>query len=158
LLGRVITTYEPLITRVDPAAVARMVDASKPAGTVKEAGEAPMSAQTTALSAIDLDTFLKSDLRVATVLTADIVEGSDRLLRVTVDLGGGTTRTILAGIRGGYEPAALVGRQVVVVANLKARQMRFGVSEGMLLVAGDQTGRIFLIGPDAGAQAGMRVR
>jgi methionyl-tRNA synthetase len=158
LLGHTISTYEPLITRVDPAAVTRMVQASKPA-TETEMRDASGESGKTTESAIDLETFLRSDLRVATVLNAEIVEGAEKLLRVTVDLGGGEERTVLAGIRGSYEPAALVGRQVVVVANLKARKMRFGVSEGMLLAASDETGGgIYLIGPDSGAKAGMRVR
>lgn len=106
---------------------------------------------------IDIDTFLKIDLRIATVLAAENVEGADKLVRVTVDMGEGR-RTILAGIRSAYEPASLVGRQVVVVANLKPRKMRFGVSEGMLLAAGDGESGIFLVGPDPGAKPGIRVR
>jgi methionyl-tRNA synthetase len=157
LLGHVIGSYEPLITRVDPAAVAGMVNASAPQPSVPNQGDKPVETPAASDPAIDLDTFLKADLRVATVLAAETVEGADKLLRVTVDVGT-EKRTVFAGIRSGYDPAALVGRQVVVVANLKPRKMRFGVSEGMLLAAGDETGGIFLVSPDTGALPGMRVR
>ena len=156
LLGGTIRGYEPLMMRVDPAAVARMVEASKPASSGP--GEKKMEQTAPAAAAeIDIDEFLRVDLRVATVLTAEAVDGADKLVRVTVDAGAGQ-RTVLAGIRSAYPPADLVGRQVVLVANLKPRKMRFGTSEGMLLAAGDGGQEIFLIGPDAGARPGMRVR
>lgn len=107
-------------------------------------------------STIDIEQFQRLDLRVATVVEAATVEGADKLLRLVVDLGS-ERRTVFAGIRAAYDPATLPGRQVVVVANLKPRKMRFGVSEGMLLAAGDGTG-IFLLAPDPGAVAGMQVR
>jgi methionyl-tRNA synthetase len=114
--------------------------------------------ETDGTGTIDIGTFQKIDLRIATILEADTVEGADKLLRVKVDLGDGQ-RTVFAGIRGAYDPASLVGRQVVLVANLEPRKMRFGVSEGMLLAAGDGDGAgIFLVGPDAGAKPGMRVK
>src|SRR5690606_30448241 len=96
--------------------------------------------------------FAKIDLRVARVETAEFVEGADRLLKLGVDLGS-EKRTVFAGIRGAYEPAQLVGRQVVIVANLKPKKMRFGTSEGMALAASDDSG-VFLLSPDAGATAG----
>jgi methionyl-tRNA synthetase len=99
--------------------------------------------------------FQRIDLRVARVETAEFVEGADRLLKLGVDLGG-ERRTVFAGIRGAYEPAALVGRLVVVVANLKPKKMRFGTSEGMALAASGDEG-LFLLSPDAGAKAGMKV-
>jgi methionyl-tRNA synthetase len=156
LLGSTIGAYEPLMMRVDPLAVTRMIETSKPPPTTG-AGAAQMPQATTDTAQIDIDEFLKVELRVATILTAEAVEGADKLVRVTVDAGDGQ-RTVLAGIRGAYEPAALIGRQVILVANLKPRKMRFGTSEGMLLAAGDGGREIFLIGPDAGARAGMRVR
>jgi methionyl-tRNA synthetase len=106
---------------------------------------------------IDIDEFLRVDLRVATILSAERVPDADKLVRLTVDVGD-SRRTVLAGIRSAYEPADLVGRQVVLVANLKPRTMRFGTSEGMVLAAGDGGRDIFLVGPDAGAKPGMRVR
>jgi methionyl-tRNA synthetase len=155
LLDHQIRTYEPLMKRIDPAAVASMVEASKPATSPpKEATS--MEQPERAPNEIDLDEFLKTELRVATVLEAQTVDGADKLLRLTVDLGT-ERRTILAGIRAAYDPAGLIGRQVIVVANLKPRKMRFGTSEGMLLAAGDGNG-VFLLGPDQGAKPGMRVR
>ena len=164
LLGRNIGPYEPLMTRVDAEAVQNMIEASKPAATTLSPESAtpggaaqPAAAPEHADSQIDLDQFLKIDLRIATVVAAEAVEGADKLLRLTVDIGP-ERRTVLAGIRAAYQPADLVGKQVVLVANLKPRKMRFGVSEGMLLAAsGDEPG-VFLISPDAGAKPGMRVR
>jgi methionyl-tRNA synthetase len=95
------------------------------------------------------------DLRVARVETAEYVEGADRLVKLGVDTGG-ARRTVFAGIRGAYEPGDLVGRHVVIVANLKPKKMRFGTSEGMALAASGSEG-LFLLAPDAGAKAGMKV-
>jgi methionyl-tRNA synthetase len=156
LLDHRIGPYQPLVTRADPAAIAAMVEASKPppaADSTPKATSLPVEA---APAQIDLDEFLKTDLRVATVVEAQPVDGADKLVRITVDLGG-ERRTVLAGIRRAYEPERLIGRQVIIVANLKPRKMRFGTSEGMLLAAGDDDG-IFLLAPDSGARPGMRVR
>ena len=109
--------------------------------------EAPATAAGTAQ--ITPEDFARIDLRVARVETAEFVEGADRLLKLGVDLGG-ERRTVFAGIRGAYEPAALVGRHVVIVANLKPKKMRFGTSEGMALAASGDEG-LFLLSPDAGA-------
>lgn len=108
-------------------------------------------------SFISIDEFLKVDLRVASVIEAEAVEGAEKLIRVVVDLGD-ERRTVLAGIKSAYSPEQLVGRQVVLVANLAPRKMRFGTSEGMLLAAGPGGDDIFLVSPDDGAQAGMRIR
>jgi len=86
------------------------------------------------------------------------VEGADKLLKLGVDLGEGGQRTIFAGIRSAYDPAQLVGRHVVVVANLAPRKMRFGTSEGMVLAAGPGGKDIFLLSPDQGAEPGMKVK
>ena len=108
---------------------------------------------------ITIDDFSKIDLRVARVQDAQRVEGADRLLQLTLDLGG-ETRQVFEGIKAAYEPEALVGRHVVVVANLASRKMRFGVSSGMILAGSgsDDAGGIFLLAPDDGAEPGMRVR
>ena len=140
LLDTMIRDYEPLATRVDPALVRKLV-------------EAPMT-MTPEISAED---FARIDLRIARIESAALVEGADRLLQLTVDLGG-EQRTVFAGIRSSYEPAQLVGRHVVVVANLKPRKLRFGVSQAMVLVASAEGGdSLFLLGPDPGATAGMKV-
>ena len=104
---------------------------------------------------ISVDEFARVDLRVARIEAAALVEDADRLLQLTVDLGG-ERRTVFAGIRLAYDPAALVGRHVVLVANMKPRKMRFGTSEGMVLAANGDAG-LFLVAPDAGATAGLKV-
>jgi methionyl-tRNA synthetase len=106
---------------------------------------------------IPIDDFARVDLRVARIVAADPVEGADRLLRLTLDLGT-ETRTVFAGIRSAYAPESLPGRLTVMVANLAPRKMRFGTSEGMVLAAGPGGSRIYLLGPEAGAEPGMRVK
>ena len=107
--------------------------------------------------AISIDDFMKVDLRIARIETAEPVEGADKLLALTLDLGG-STRNVFAGIKAAYAVDELVGRHVVVVANLAPRKMRFGVSEGMVLAAGPGGEDIFLLSPDDGAAPGMRVK
>ena len=104
---------------------------------------------------INFDDFVKIDLRVALITKAEYVEGADRLLQLTVSVGS-ETRSILSGIRSCYEPKDLEGRLTVIVANLAPRKMRFGVSEGMVLAAGDNDG-IYLLSPDSGAKPGQRI-
>jgi methionyl-tRNA synthetase len=109
---------------------------------------------------ISIDDFSKVDLRIARIAEASHVEGADKLLRLTLDLGG-ETRQVFAGIKSAYDPAALVGRLTVMVANLAPRKMKFGMSEGMVLAASDTDGKspgLFLLSPDSGAQPGMRVK
>jgi methionyl-tRNA synthetase len=164
LLDRDIAPYEPLMTRVDPAAITAMLEASmeKPAPTPPAppapaaAAPAPKAPPARAQPAeIELAEFQKVDLRIATVLAAEAVEGADKLLKLTLDVGG-AQRTVFSGIKSAYAPEHLVGRQVILVANLKPRKMRFGVSEGMVLAASGDAG-LFLVGPDSGATAGMQV-
>ena len=114
--------------------------------------------------AISIDEFNRLDLRVARIARAERVEGADKLLKLTLDMGG-TTRTVFAGIKSAYAPEKLEGRLTVVVANLQPRQMKFGLSEGMVLAAsGDKDTKagegpgIFLVSPDVGAEPGMRVK
>jgi methionyl-tRNA synthetase len=106
---------------------------------------------------ISIDDFNKLDLRVAKIVRAELVEGADRLLKLTLDLGEGT-RTVFAGIKSAYEPAALEGQLAVVVANLAPRKMKFGVSEGMVLAASGEGPGVFLVSPHSGALPGMRVK
>ena len=148
LLGSRIASYKPLLTRVESAQVQKMLEESKPAAVAPKAD----SSET-----ISIDDFMKVDLRVARIESAERVEGADKLLRVTIDLGG-DQRQVFAGIKSAYDPEALVGRLVVAVANLAPRKMRFGVSEGMLLAAGPGGSDIFLLSVDDGAQPGMRVK
>ncbi len=153
LLDVDINEFKPLITRLDEKAVTRMVEKSME--TVSAAK--PAAQNDTEKPTISIDEFLHVDLRIAEVIQAEAVEGADKLIRVTVSLGD-EQRTVLAGIRTAYDPETLVGRQVIIVANLEPRKMRFGTSEGMLLAAGPGDKDIFLVSPDTGAQPGMRVR
>jgi methionyl-tRNA synthetase len=163
LLGGSIGTYEPLATRVDPAALKALLGASaeslKPTGVPTAAGTPTpaTAAPTPAAAPISIDDFARVDLRIARIVEAAPVEGADKLLRLVVDLGT-ERRTVFAGIRQAYAPEALVGRLTVVVANLAPRKMRFGTSEGMVLAAGPGGADIFLLVPDTGAQPGMKVK
>ena len=116
---------------------------------------APAAAQ--ANGEVTVDDFAKLDLRIAKILAAEVVEGADKLLKLTLDLGEGQ-RTVFAGIRSAYAPEQLPGRMTLVLANLKPRKMRFGVSEGMVLAAGPGGKDIFLLAPDSGATPGMKVK
>ena len=170
LLGQTIGTYEPLATRVDPAAIKALLGASteslKPtgvptaatpaAGATRSAG-ADRRRQCRRCRRCRSRISREIDLRIARIVTAEHVEGADKLLRLVVDLGG-ERRTVFAGIRQAYAPEQLVGRLTVVVANLEPRKMRFGTSEGMVLAAGPGGADIFLLAPDDGAQPGMKVK
>ena len=106
---------------------------------------------------IGIDDFARVDLRVARIANAEHVEGAEKLLRLTLDIGT-ETRTVFAGIKSAYAPESLVGRLTVMVANLAPRKMKFGLSEGMVLAASDERGGPFLLSPDSGAQPGMRIK
>lgn len=171
LLGKTIRRYAPLATRLDPKIVATLVEdaAASPAGagagTQPEAAKSSRPAAPAAMPAaatrdqsgtISIEDFAKIDLRIATVLDARTVEGSDKLLQLTLDLGG-ERRNVFSGIRAAYAPGDLIGRKVVMVANLTPRKMRFGLSEGMVLCASDESGGLFLLGVDQGAPPGAKV-
>ena len=106
---------------------------------------------------IQFDDFAKIDLRIAKIVKAEHVEGSDKLLRLTLDIGDGT-RNVFAGIKSAYAPEELEGKLTVMVANLAPRKMRFGMSEGMVLAAGPGGKDLFILNPDEGAEPGMRVK
>ncbi len=142
-----INRFEPLMARVEKRAVDAMLQDNSPEGS----SDATLAAG----EEITIEDFQKLDLRVARVVSAESVAGADKLLRLEIDLGG-ESRTVFAGIKASYEAAELVGRMVVVVANLKPRKMRFGISQGMVLAAGED--KVFLLAPDEGAGAGMKVR
>jgi len=159
LLDHDIAAFKPLLTRVERASIdAILADAQADLGAAAAAPEAepePPGGEPIA-ETIQIDDFARVDLRVARISAAEPVDGADRLLRLTLDLGT-EQRTVFAGIRGAYAPAELEGRLTVVVANLAPRRMRFGTSEGMVLAAGDGTG-IHLLAPDSGAKPGMRIQ
>lgn len=171
LLDHEIEQFQPLMQRVTKEAVAAMVEASKdslaaatPVAQTANATEKPAKIKAAPKAAatpdstgtIGIDDFLKVDLRVAQILNAELVEGSDKLLKLTLDLGEAEPRTVFSGIRGAYAPEALLHRMVVVVANLAPRKMRFGISEGMVIAGGNDDG-IFLLSPDSGAKVGDKV-
>lgn len=170
LLNHEIAAFTPLMKRLEPSAVEKLVapvDAASAAEPTTDAKSAK-PARTAAPAAkqpeiIDIDTFMQTDLRVAKIEQATLVEGADKLIRIEISLGDhGPNRTVFAGIRSAYQPEDLNGRLAVLVANLAPRKMKFGVSEGMLLAAGDDAAGdkagIFLLSPDSGAYPGMRVR
>ncbi len=175
LVGHAINPYAPLFTRIDPKHIDAMTDASKDtlaAAPVAPAKPAEAKKAEVASGAhgstgspradagiIGMDVFAKLDLRIGKVLECGFVEGSDKLLRFLLDAGDLGQRQIFSGIRGSYgEPDALVGRNVVFIANLAPRKMRFGLSEGMILSAGFDGGALALLDADAAAMPGMPVR
>ena len=148
LLDHEIDRFKPLFTRIDRKALDKVIEATR-----AEAAEAATTAES---NTVGIDDFQTIDLRVAKVLAANFVDGADKLVELNLDVGD-HQRRVFAGIRSAYDPAKLVGRLVVVVANLEPRKMRFGVSEGMVLAAGPGGRDIFLLAPDAGAEPGMQV-
>ena len=163
LLDHAIERFRPLMTRIEEKQTEALLAASREAlapGTAPSAGAAepagPLAAEPIA-EEIEFADFAKVDLRVARIAAAEHVEGADKLLRLTLDLGG-ETRNVFAGIKSAYDPQDLVGRLTVMVANLKPRKMRFGVSEGMVLAAGPGGKDLYLLSPDDGAEPGMRVK
>ncbi len=151
LLAANINPYKPLLTRVEAKQVDNMVEQSKPTTTPEAKPEGSGDDPT-----ITIDDFMKVDLRVAKVVAAEAVEGAEKLLQLTLDLGD-HQRSVFSGIKAAYEPEDLVGRHVIAVANLAPRKMRFGVSEGMVLASGPGGSDIFLLSIDEGAKPGMRV-
>ena len=107
---------------------------------------------------INIDDFSKIDLRVAKIINAEHVEGAEKLLKLTLDIGEEKPRTVFAGIKSAYDPEKLKGRMTVMVANLAPRKMKFGLSEGMVLAASGDAPGLFILSPDNGAQPGMRIK
>ena len=150
-----VAPYKHLITRIDPKQITTLVEANKENLQVTTPTTTPAAAATS--GTISIDDFNKLDLRIAKVAKAEAVEGADKLLKLTLDLGDGS-KTVFAGIKTAYDPARLEGRLTVVVANLAPRKMKFGVSEGMVLAASGEGPGIYLLSPDTGAQPGMKVK
>ncbi len=161
LTGHCINKFKPLMTRVEKDKVEQMVEASKqdlqPQGKEKTTTTRASNMEPIA-DEIEFDDFAKIDLRIARIDKAEHVEGADKLLCLTLSLGDGQTRNVFAGIKSAYQPEDLEGKLTVMVANLKPRKMRFGVSEGMVLAAGPGGKDLWILEPHAGAQPGMRVK
>lgn len=155
-----IQPFEHLVSRVDPAKVKALVEASvesEPASSSPvQDGDQFLTAEPLAAEC-SIEDFAKVDLRVARILSAEHVPDAKKLLKLGLSLGGDERRTVFAGIKAAYVPEQLVGRLVVVVANLKPRKMKFGTSEGMVVAAGPGGHDVFLLAPDSGAQPGQRV-
>jgi methionyl-tRNA synthetase len=158
LLGHAINSYQHLAARIDPKQVVALLEESKENLAMTEIPAQSPSAIEPVKPEVSIDDFGKVDLRIAKIVAASLVEGADKLLQLTVDLGEGRTRNIFAGIRSAYDPKTLEGRLTVVVANLAPRKMKFGLSEGMVLAAGPGGKDLFILSPDAGARPGMRVK
>ncbi len=166
LLGHSINKFKPLMTRVEKDKIGAMIEDSKEdLATEKQAtrgnaaaavADSPLATDPIA-GTVEFPDFAKIDLRVARIARAEQVDGADKLLRLTLDLGG-ETRNVFAGIKAAYRPEDLEGRLTVMVANLAPRKMKFGVSEGMVLAAGPGGKELFVLTPDDGAQPGMRVK
>ncbi len=157
--------FQALMTRIDPVKVQAMTDASKqdlaaaqdPVAPAPAIGNGELTKEPLAAE-IDFDAFAAVDLRVALILKAEAVEGADKLLRLTLDIGD-EQRNVFSGIKSAYpDPAALEGRLTMMIANLKPRKMRFGISEGMVMAAGPGGEEIYLLSPDSGAKPGQRIK
>jgi len=159
LENHIIGSYEHLMTRAEAKQLDALLGLDEAATKPETKAPAPATAPAAAPAAgeVTVEDFAKLDLRIAKIVAAEIVEGADKLLKLTLDLGEGQ-RTVFAGIRSAYAPEQLPGRMTLVLANLKPRKMRFGVSEGMVLAAGPGGKDIFLLAPDAGATPGMKVK
>ncbi|MCZ6487067.1 MAG: methionine--tRNA ligase subunit beta, partial [Gammaproteobacteria bacterium] len=152
-----INRFTPLMTRIEPVFIERMIEASKEAQIEENKISSGSNADIEAIAGeINYAEFAKLDLRIALIVDAKRVEKSDKLLQLTLDIGT-ETRNVFAGISAAYEPEQLKGKLTVMVANLAPRKMRFGVSEGMVLAAGSGDSEIYLLSPDNGAKPGMRV-
>lgn len=165
LAGHKINKFKPLMTRVEADKIQAMVaetQAEYEAGQKNVEAAKPVALKSHFEAEIEFEDFAKIDLRIAKIISADHVEGADKLLKLTLDLGQDESgdpivKTVFSGIKSAYEPTSLNGKLTVVVANLKPRKMKFGLSEGMVLAAGPGGADIWLLEPHAGAQPGMRV-
>ena len=169
-----INAYKHLMARIDPATIdallgiehAAVIPQQAPAiakGAASPASSVAVSsggraAEPGAAAQITIDDFAKVDLRIARIVAAEAVDGADKLVKLTLDIGEAKPRTVFAGIKSAYVPEALVGRLTPMVANLAPRKMRFGLSEGMVLAASGEGPGIYLLAPDSGATPGMRVK
>ncbi len=173
LVGTPVAAFTHMMKRVEAAQVEAMIQDSREEAPVSDAnsptpaatpaaspaidGPEPLAAEPLVVERISIDDFTKVDLRVARVVAAEEVPKAKKLVKLTLGLGGDERRQVFAGIKSAYDPAQLVGRLVIVVANLEPRQMTFGLSEGMVVAAGGGGTEIYLLSPDSGAKPGQRV-
>ncbi|MDB9826547.1 methionine--tRNA ligase subunit beta, partial [Gammaproteobacteria bacterium] len=145
LLETEILEFKPVLSRIEPVDIEKF-----------QSEESQM--EENAEDFINIEDFMKVDLRVAEVIEASYVEGADKLLSIKLSLGDLGEKNVFAGIKSAYEPNQLVGKLVVMVYNLAPRKMKFGNSEGMILAASDSEGGIFVISPDQGAKPGQKIK
>ncbi len=168
LIDHEINKFKPLMTRIEAEAIEKMIAAEKQNTPKQEKGKTKVTDNASAKPAekesanddntIAFDDFAKIDLRIARIAKAEHVEGADKLLQLTLDLGDMGTRNVFAGIKSAYQPENLEGKLTVMVANLAPRKMRFGISEGMVLAAGPGGSELWILEPHEGAQPGMKVK
>jgi len=165
LFNHRINDYKHLMTRIDPKSITALVEANQESLQATPAEHSPARHAETQQHAIapiadtiSIDDFSKVDLRVARIVNAEHVEGAEKLLKLTLDIGEEKPRTVFAGIKSAYDPEKLNGRMTVMVANLAPRKMKFGMSEGMVLAASGETPGLYILSPDEGAQPGMRIK
>ena len=158
LLDHEINRFKPLMTRIEPVFIERMIEATKEdLATEQKMQQTSSDPSIEAIAPeIGYDDFAKLDFRIAKIVAAKRVEKSDKLLQLTLDIGS-ETRNVFAGISNAYQPEDLEGKLTVMVANLAPRKMRFGISEGMVLAAGSGETELYILSPDSGAKPGMRV-
>jgi methionyl-tRNA synthetase len=163
--GHRIHEYQHLMTRIDPKHIEAMIEANKQtlapvadSHSPARHAEAQQHAIAPIAETISIDDFSKVDLRVARIVNAEHVEGAEKLLKLTLDIGEEKPRTVFAGIKSVYDPEKLKGRMTVMIANLAPRKMKFGLSEGMVLAASGDAPGLFILSPDDGAQPGMRIK
>ncbi len=161
--GHKINEYKHLMTRLDPKLIEAMVAANreslKPEShSLSRHAEAQQHAIAPVADIISIEDFAKIDLRVAKIVNAEHVEGAEKLLKLTLDIGEEKPRTVFAGIKSAYDPEKLKGRMTVMVANLAPRKMKFGLSEGMVLAASGSEPGLYILSPDEGATPGMRIK
>jgi methionyl-tRNA synthetase len=155
-----ISSYAHLLTRIDSRQIDALFDVQTPAvpSPKPPPAEQHEPASEATAEVISIADFAKVDLRIARIVNAERIDGADKLLKLTLDIGDGRVRTVFAGIKSAYAPEDLVGRLTPMVANLAPRKMKFGLSEGMVLAASGDGPGIFLLAPDSGATPGMRVK
>ena len=166
--GHAINKYQHMLTRIERVQIDRLIEANTASLAPAADGGNPQrhaesqqkeaEAQVAASDTIAIDDFTKIDLRIARIVSAEHVEGADKLLRLQLDIGEERPRQVFAGIKSAYDPSLLAGRLTVMVANLAPRKMKFGMSEGMVLAASGDGPGLYILSPDDGAVPGMRVR
>ncbi|MGM0488369.1 MAG: methionine--tRNA ligase subunit beta, partial [Planctomycetota bacterium] len=167
LLNHPVNKFKPMMQRIEESSLEALLEAAKQdaadeAKTKAGDNAAKQKVETPEIAplaeTIDINKFMAVDLRIAKILEAEHVEGADKLLRLSLDIGEGKPRQVFAGIKAAYDPASLIGRHTVMVANLAPRKMKFGISEGMVLAAGSGGSDLRILSPDEGAVQGTRVK